>query len=114
MPAALPFSTSISQSSGISRKNRLLSAQFGDGYSQELPAGINANFDVWEIKWNPTNVTDTRTLTAALDVGLYDYMTWQSPLATATQRFKVVKDSVKVDILSGALYQVSCQLRQVF
>ncbi|WP_445322804.1 phage tail protein [Ramlibacter sp. AN1015] len=119
MPQALPFSEGetslISQGSTRQRVNRVLSAQFADGYSQEAPDGINPNYDVWNITYVPLNASERATVWAALDaVGASDYLTWQPPGSATSKKWKVVKDSVSETPVSGDLYTVSFQLRQVF
>lgn len=115
MPQALPLTDLISQGSTRKRSNRVLSAQFGDGYSQETPDGINANYDTWSIVYIPLNATERTTLWAVLDaVGASDYVTWQPPGDSTTKRWKVVKDSVTETPESGDLYAIAFELKQVF
>lgn len=51
MPA---FSWTPSYSSNVTRKPRVLKAQFGDGYSQRTTEGINSQPQVWNLTWNVT------------------------------------------------------------
>jgi phage-related protein len=114
MPAALPFTNQISQGSSRQRINRVKSAQFGDGYSQEYPDGLNPNVDLWNVMWNPLGNADRATLMAALDTGVFDYLTWQPDGYASSCKWKVVKDSVTDTPASGDLYTIAAQLRQVF
>ncbi len=115
MPLALPLTTRISQGSTRTRTNRVLSAQFGDGYSQEAPDGINNLVDTWSITFDNLNASERATLWTALDtVGSWDYFTWTAPGDVVSKRWKVTADGVTETPMSGDLYSISFTLKQVF
>jgi len=114
MPQALPLTTAISQGATRKRTNRVLFAQFGDGYDQTAPDGINALVDEWSITYPNLTSSERTTLWSALDaVGGSDYFTWTPPGGTST-KWKVKEDGVTEMPASGDLYTVSFSLRQVF
>lgn len=47
-------------------ETRVLRAEFGDGYSQRLAAGINSVIDQWEVTWTNLSTTDADTIEAFL------------------------------------------------
>lgn len=115
MPQALPLTDLISQGSTRRRKHRVLSAQFGDGYSQEAPDGINAAYDEWSITYIPLTEAERATLWTALDaVGCWDYFTWQPPGDNTVKKWKVIKDTIAETPESGNLYTIAFELRQHF
>jgi phage-related protein len=114
MPAALPLTEMISQSSPGRYKNRVLRSQFGDGYEQSTVDGINATLGQWDLSYENLNETEYDTLIAALDaVGSWDYLTWQSPFDAGVKRWKVTDDGISINAVSGELYNISFTLRQV-
>jgi phage-related protein len=115
MPQALPLTTYISLSSTRTRMNRMLSTQFGDGYSQEAPDGTNALYDTWTITYENLSLTDRNTLFAVLDaVGGWDYLTWTAPGDGTSKKWKVTKDGVQEQPQTGGVYNVSFKVKQVF
>lgn len=115
MPQALPLTTRISQGSTRTRTNRVLTAQFGDGYSQEAPDGINNLVDSWSVTYENLDNTERATLWAVLDaVGSWDYLTWQPPGYSTSKKWKVTSDGVSEQPTSGDTYTISFSLKQVF
>lgn len=114
MPQALPLTDRISQASSRSRKNRVLSAQFGDGYSQEAPNGINSLVDSWSLTFEALNATERASLWTMLDaIGSWDYFTWTPP-GDVSKKWKVTSDGVSETPQSGDLYSISFNVKQVF
>lgn len=114
MPQALPLTSRISQGSTRKRMNRVLSAQFGDGYSQEAPDGTNSKFDTWNITYENLDSTERTTVLAALDaVGGSDYLTWTPTGETVSKRFKLT-DGYSETWVSGTHSSISFEMRQVF
>lgn len=116
MPQALPLTDKIDQRTfSRQRVNRVLSVQFGDGYSQEAPDGLNADYDTLTLSYIPLDSTDRDTVWTALDaVGAFDYFTYQPPGFSSSKKWKVVKDSVREQPRSGTRYVISFQLKQTF
>lgn len=113
MPQALPLTDRISQSSRRTRKFRVFRAQFGDGYAQTAPDGINYKVDTWEVVYENLSSSERTTLWSAIDtVGAVDYFTWTPPGGSST-KWKIVGE-VQETPVSGDIYTVSFNLEQVF
>jgi phage-related protein len=115
MAQALPLTSYISQASSKSRKNRVLKAQFGDGYEQVAPDGINNKIDMWSIVYDNLSSTDRGTLWTFIDgVGSWDIVTW-TPIGEGTQKkFRITPDGASEQVKAGNVYSVSFTLQQVF
>jgi phage-related protein len=114
MPQALPLTTHISQSSSGQYRNRVLQAQFGDGYDQSAPDGINNRASEWSVRYDNLTTSEKNTLVTALNtVGSWDYLTWAPP-GEATKKFKVTRDGYSVNAVSGDLWNISFTLAEVF
>ncbi|MDN4590843.1 hypothetical protein DBA29_20390 [Xenophilus aerolatus] len=114
MPAALPLTDRISQSSQRKTTPRSISCQFGDGYEQIRPDGINYLVDEWSIQYEALNATERATLVNVLrSVGAWDYLTW-TPIGSSTPlKWRVVGGWTESP-QSGALYSLSFNLKQFF
>jgi len=96
-------------SAELSRNPRVKSAQFGDGYGQDSPDGLNANLKTWELSFKVAPETAKAIddfLTARggaerfnfidlrAETGVYVCKTWkvnsQSPKVMVTATFKEV------------------------
>lgn len=109
---ALPLTDRISQSSTRTRKNRVLSASFGDGYSQEAPDGTNPQVDEWSLQFDYLTSSERSTLVTALEaVGSWGVLTWTPPGETS-KKWKVVDGWG--ESYTGNLSNISVTLRQVF
>lgn len=97
------------------RKQRMRQAIFGDGYSQEVPNGINSQFDEWSnVGWDYLDASQLATARALLDtVGTTDYITWTPPGESTQKKFKVTADGYTESHPSGALTNVTFSLRQI-
>ena len=113
MPAALPLSTLISQSSSASTEFRTIKAQYGNGYSQRAPDGINNSVGSWDVSWENVTSGEFGTITTAIEAAKgADYFTWQAPGDSSTKRWIVEKYTKAA--MSGDIYSVSASLTQVF
>jgi phage-related protein len=113
MPAALPLSSSISQSSQADRQYRVLKNQFGNGYSERAGDGINTIVDTWNVSWDNVNATDYGTIMTALDSAKgVDYFTWTAPGDSSSKKWIVAK--VTRRMFAGSVFSVTATLDQVF
>ena len=104
-----------SQSSKQARKFRTLSSQFGDGYRQDAPDGLNYQIDKWDLVFENLNSTDTSTVRTFLDsVGSYTTFTWTAPGDSSAKTFKVDPAGYQVSALSGSVYTITFSINQVF
>ena len=115
MSYALPLTSFISTSSTRQRKHRTLSAQFGDGYGQDAPDGINPQYDEWQVIYQNLTQTDRDTLWVAIDaVGSWNYLTWTAFGDSVSKKWKITSDGISESIQSGNIYSVSFKLRQIY
>lgn len=114
MPAAMPLTSKISQSSTRTRTYRINAVKYGNGYEQRSPDGINFIEDKWTINWENISSSDYSTLQTALDAaGGWDYFTWTA-FGDSTSKKWVQDGPVSLTPVSGNFYSVSCPFRQVF
>ena len=117
MAIAMPLPTRISQSHTIRLKQRLIAAQFGDGYSQTAPDGINSQVEEWDISWELLSQADRNTVVAALKQGATDVMTWTTPNDGVAKKFQIVPSQMASlyteQILAGQYFNVSTSIVQV-
>jgi len=114
MPQALPLQDKVSQTASSSTTYRLNVAQFGDGYSQRTPDGINYIQRKWTISYDNLSVTDYTTVSTFVDtVGNGQYFTWQPPGIASSLKW-ILDGAVTMTPKSGNLYSVSFGIRQVY
>ncbi|MDO8985797.1 phage tail protein [Cypionkella sp.] len=74
-PAIAPDTKSKRQ-----RAARILQADFGDGYAQAGPDGINTTVENWDLSFENYPISDVTTLTAFLDAqASYKSFYWTPP-----------------------------------
>ena len=64
---ALPLTNKIELGADKSVNFKEISVQFGDGYQQVAPDGLNNKRDSWSITWSPLSSTELATIEDALD-----------------------------------------------
>lgn len=113
MPQAMPLDTLITQSSQGGRKYRTIVVQFGDGYSQRAPDGINSKLESWNLVWQNVTTAERATILAAFDaVGGWDHLTWTPPGGSST-KWRIVEGYTEV-AKSGDHWDISVNVEQVF
>lgn len=81
MPSTFTFPPSYGSS--VSRTPRIKSLQFGDGYEQRQPDGINTVRDVWSLSFNNITTAESATIETFLnDLGGTQYFLWTPPSGT--------------------------------
>lgn len=53
--------------SNPSKEFRILTASFGDGYSQRVPDGLNTEIEAWEMAWDVVTEEEKNIITNFLD-----------------------------------------------
>ena len=81
---------SIAGSSG-SQSPRVLTVQFGDGYAQTVPDGLNTSPVMFEAAWANLYNADARNILAFFRAHVAQVFIWQSPGDTAARRWQVKK-----------------------
>lgn len=115
MPQAMPLPTRIRQGASKTRKQKIWSADFGDGYSQRIAKGLNSIMDSWSnVGWDNLNATDLGTVMTALDaVGSVDYLTWTPATESTQKKYRVTENGVNITPKEGAYFDVSFSLDEV-
>lgn len=114
MAVNLPLPDKISQSSQSMTKFRVLSAQFGNGYEQTKPDGINNKVQEWSITWEALIESEKTTVINALNsAGASEILLWTPPGGSAS-KFRMTTDGYSISYRAGEVYNISCNLKQVF
>jgi phage-related protein len=113
---ALPLTTKITIDSDKTVVFSEVSAQFGDGYEQVAPKGINNVRESWSIQWGALTTTEKDTIVTALNaVGSWGILTWTPCGDTVQKKYRLSKEGYSVRREgSNQVFSVSCSLRQVF
>lgn len=112
--AALALSDKISQSATGGVKFRIIKSQFGDGYSQRTPDGINNRLESWNLVWDNITEADKFTLVSQFDsIGGSDYVTWTSFNGTVG-KWILGEDGYSFSLKGGNIWSVTAQITQVF
>jgi phage-related protein len=111
----LPLTNRITSSSSKSTKNRILEAQFGNGYRQAANDGINSSIDTWSLQFAPLSGTNLTTMQTFLStVGVTVWFTW-TPLGESTsKKWRIDKDSVKANMINTTTYIYNFSITQCF
>jgi phage-related protein len=113
MPVALPLQTAISQASSAGVEFRVLMSQYGNGYSQRAPDGINNAIHSWDVVWDNLTASEFTTVVNAIEAAKgADYFTWQAPGDAASKKYVI--SAYSKSALAGEIYSVSATLKQVF
>lgn len=89
--------------------------QFGDGYAQESPDGLNRFPEEWMITWENLLVTELQTaITAFKTVGGVDHFTWTTPYGASSQKFRLTSEGWSVRPNSGSNYTLSAKFVEWF
>lgn len=117
MPISMPFPNDISQSMTRTAKKRLLSAQFGGGFVQQVGDGLNSDYEIVSIMWENMNLGERNTIIAALKGASTDYIEWTPWDDGVLKRYIVMpnKDATLYTEtnVSGVYYTISTELMQV-
>lgn len=120
---ALNLSQWISIDAGSSKNqaNRVLVAQFGDGYAQFSNDGINANIDKWDLVFVPLQdgipvgtTYYTKMLTFYNAVTVVNWFYWTPLGETVPKKWRIVKDSYKPTPVSASAWQIAFSISQCF
>jgi phage-related protein len=115
MPVNMPVTGKILRKSSPEYFHRTLKAQFGDGYSQRAPDGLNAKTVSWTVEWGALTQAELTAVMDALDsVGGWDYINWVPLYQTVSKKFILRDGKYRVTHNSNNDFSVSCILDQVF
>lgn len=112
--AALLYTDRISQRSQHMKNYNLLSSQFGDGYEQVAPSGMNYIRNDWQIVYENMTLTERNALIAFVDNAVINPFQWTAPGSVTSANFRITPDSFAETMQSGNLYTISFKAKQVF
>lgn len=114
MPA-LPFPNLVRPDLQQQVTGRTLTAQFGDGYSQRAPNGLNAVVKSFNVTWRRLNQADKDTLVGVLNsVGSWGVLTWMPPFESVEKKFIVDANTGYSILYEAGWFIVSTRLTEVF
>ena len=67
MAVQLPLTNKLDLSSNLNSNFRMKIAQFGEGYSQRAPDGLNNKIDSWSITYSKLSAADITTVYAFIE-----------------------------------------------
>lgn len=109
----MPETSYISQASNENVEFIVNGIQFGNGYEQVQPDGINNIRSNWNVVWeNVTTTQKTTIITALRATNGADYITWTPPGYASAIRFRTTGYSITTP--SGNIWTITAQLKQVF
>ncbi len=87
--------------------------QFGDGYEQRRPDGINTNRRIYSVTWGTLSKSQYDTLYEFLSgrKGVYAFL-W--PVPDSGELVKVVAEEISDTYTAYNRYTLTCRLREVF
>ena len=114
---ALPLTTKILVDSRKRTAFKEIRGQFGDGYQQIAPNGLNNKVDTWEITWGALTLSEVNSLETTLgSVGSWGILTWTPSNESSSKKFRMSLDGY-TKTMSGkgnGVFSLSCKLVQVF
>jgi len=113
---AMPLPLKITNDSDKTTFFRELTGQFGDGYKQVAPDGINNTIDSWNIVWGVLTISEAIIVeNALLAVGSWGILTW-TPFGETLKKFRMDKSgySRKAKGHGNGVVSISCKITQVF
>jgi len=114
MPAAMPLTNKISQSSNRRREYNIISTQYGNGYEQRAVDGTNPVKETWTLVWEALTLSEYQTVQSALDTAAgADYFTWTA-FGDSTSKKWVQVGPAQLSPMSGALFSISAQFKVVY
>jgi phage-related protein len=113
---ALPLPNKIALSSDKSVSFRAISSQFGDGYQQTAPNGINVKVASWTVEWGALTLAERNTVESVLDyVGSWGILTWTPTNESVQLKFRMTNEGYTRNTLNkNGIFSISCKLMQVF
>lgn len=114
MAQVFPYSKNITTKSTRQIKHRILKVQFGDGYSQVAPDGLNYISEVWSVElfiYPPLIVSDA---TSFLSQAVLDWFWWRPPSHSITLQWRVQEESLKIRLLTADTAVINVMLEQIF
>jgi len=111
----LPLAEKIHTDSDKHVSFKTLIAEFGGGYTQRAPDGLNSKVDSFSIIWPGLSLADKDAVVAVLDsVGAWGVLSWQPPTEAAIKKFTIDPESGYSISYVAKRFTISTRLIQVF
>lgn len=113
----LPVQGKIQRDCELSVEEDVLTASFGEGYTQTAANGLNSQRDVWEITWNALTLDEKIEVEYKLRlIGGAGIVLWTPFYEIDEKRFKLVSRPLfkRHNNNSNNSFSISCTLRQCF
>lgn len=115
MALSWPTSPPPDQTSQLEVKPRWKSCQFGDGYKQTAPDGINFIDERWSLTYSNLTSTTRTTIVNAIQTAMStDYISWTPVGETVAKKWRLSEDGYTQISLSGDLYSVTVVLERIY
>lgn len=89
---------------------RIKKVNFGDGYTQQTPDGINYNLYTWNLIWEVLTTAEKVTIEAFLEAQAgYKTFNWADPSATT---FKVKCPTWTISNFEPSFYKITATFKQ--
>ena len=99
------------QSSSLSRSERVITAQYGDGYRQTATFGINPQRSMWNINLFGLSTAERNLFWNTFDViGQHDIINWQAPNDTTTKKWRIASNPQESNL--GTTFSLTFTLEQ--
>lgn len=115
MPTYLTFPSSVVAPSSYSEstKPRVRTVNFGDGYTQETPDGLNFKPKNFSLVWDMVFDDDKTTIVNFLEArGGYQTFNWLNPSNNTT--YKVKCREWNVDYVNPGIWRITATFNQKF
>lgn len=106
------FNYTPSWDSEVEDDHRTLRAQYGDGYDQESPDGINAVRQMWSLRYDIVPIADETAIRAFFAARVGQSFTWTPP-GGSEKRWKL-NGKVRSRRVSPTAVQLSMTFREHF
>jgi len=112
----LPFTNKVTRNSSKRPDNRILSAQFGNGFGQYAKDGLNSRFAKWDIQMAPiTGAANIATMEAFLNlVGSDVWFTWTPLGETVPKKWRIDKGSERPRMIHKTSWEYNFTITQCF
>ncbi len=115
MAQALPYQNKILRNLDKTVEHATLIAQFGDGYSQRMPDGINSKRDTWSIIWGNLYLTEMQSVESVLDTaGGSGVLLWTPHYESVQKKFIIKNGTYKRTTVNNNSFEIRCDLVEVF
>ena len=98
-------------SQGVQRQIRVLSTDFGDGYNQVSPDGINAEYRTLSLRWENLRPEQAAAITNFLSTQKSQPFLWRSPYDSATAKWRCIQWN---EDQRATVVNISAEFKEVF